>query len=230
MNWATLIPTLVGAGISVLTTAVMFVLNQKVQNKKELQRKEAEAALNAYVGLQKLMNTANYLFMLNKHLATEFAEAQGAGNAEEEPALIVREFVGAPAEIQRVTPKDSAFLNSNSGFQLVAEIWQIESRAQNSEAAASTFNDVKREFSQFLHSIEDGIEIADSARLRFQLEGDDARRASVFIGQLNSLVGTLVHHLEEDTREVKRIVNEYVAAASMKFGDRFPLQSVEWKV
>lgn len=229
MDWTTLVPTLVGAGISVTTTVVMFAVAYKFQQRNELDRREDRSARLAYSGLQKLMRTANGVLVLAKHFDTEFEEAHKHAKRGDDPALWVREFVGARPIFSEVTEEETAFLSDNEGFDLLSRIWTMQNRAINNEHIAEKFNDLKREFSSFIEERVGGVYDIKGSVAALNLQDDDASAAILRIGKMNSVIGQLVSHLEEDRVEMKAVVDDYARLASLRFQDRFPMNKIEWK-
>ena len=228
MDWSSLIPTLVGAGLSILTTAIVFTLTQNASRNRDKAEFKREAAQNAYVGLQKLMCTANCILGLKKHFDAEFESAREQGLETEEPAHIIRQVVGDSGTVEAVTAVESSFLAELKQFELISNIWQIESRARSSIKSADSINILKKEYDDFLMAVGAHARLHEGAVANIQLEGDNARVAHMHISKLNSVIGPLLQHLEEDSESVKVVVNDYVKAAKEHFGDKFPMTDVKW--
>ncbi|MBI1494489.1 hypothetical protein [Halocynthiibacter styelae] len=229
MDWSALFPTLVGGGISLATTVVMFGVAQKIEKNKRTEELKRVQALAAYTGFNKLLKTANFTLSLKRHIDGELQRAKIAGLSTDYRALRVRQMVGASPMIEDVQTTELIFLTGREGVSLLNEIWEIQERARGNHAAMEKFNELRSQHDEFLHSRIEKVELVDSSVAGFSLEGDDAKLAHMKIAAMDSVLDSLIAHLEEDSETIKSVAERFSELARAEFGNYFPSISPEWK-
>jgi hypothetical protein len=225
-SWWSVVPTLVGGGISIATAILMFNLNQRTERSKREREKLKSDAMSAFVGLQKLMRTLESIENLARHIDRQFVEAREVGDDGGEPASIVKPIIGAPIVVEDLTAQEGVFLAKKNG-ELISRIWEIQQRARNNDFIVAEYNRQRLAFDDYLAAKATKITIVDGTRISAECESGDIPQIEMRFGRLNQIVVPLVEALEEDRRTIPTVIDEYIAVAREVFGDSFPAKSVE---
>ncbi|WP_322892694.1 MULTISPECIES: hypothetical protein [unclassified Yoonia] len=224
MEGSSLVPVLVGGAISLVSSVVILSLGLLIESKRKGRAAKSEAALQAFVGLNKLMMTINSIENIAKHIDREF-EGATKGGVTLEPASILRPLIGAMNEIDLVTPHEMLFLATGDG-ELPAAIQEIQHRARNLNVIIAEYNLLRREHDDFLER-NAKIGDLDGTNVGYTLSGKARKISKIKIGRLNVLVAGIIEMVEEDRKTVFDVTNEYLAKAREHFGNDFPAKALE---
>ena len=225
MDWSGILPVLVGGGISLLTSVVMLGLSIRLERRKTERLNKKEEALNAFLGLNKLMQTLNSIENLGRHIDREFNRSADEASMVE-AASILRPIIGAEPVIEDVSAKEMLFLASSDG-ELPAAISEIQQRARNNRTVVEEYNKLRILHDTFLENHCQAIEDIEGSQMTYTLSGKDAIVASIKIGRMNQLIAALIEAVEEDRTTIQRVTEAYVLKAVEKFGSDFPVKRLE---
>jgi hypothetical protein len=228
MDWGAFYSTLIGAGISLVASLAMFGLAQFVERRRRDKERKRTEAMEAFVGLHKLMKTLNSIENLARHIDTEFRENQKGYAGEGEPSSIVRQIVGSTPNIEDLTAQELVFVSGGNG-ELPAQILELQERARNNNTIVQHYNKLKEEFRIFLEANSDALSIKEGNIASIEFEGKAAVLAELKVGEMNQLLGGLIETLEEDRLRIRRVAESYIAEAVKKFRDDFPAKRLEIK-
>ena len=140
MEWGVLVPTLVGGAISLVTSIVMFGAAQAFDRRQSKSEHRIAEIRSSYVGLQKLMKTANTVLSIKRHIDAEFESAKLDGDISKmEASAIVKPIIGARGHIEQLSADECAFLAGEKGAKLLSDIWVIERRAISNEVTIEIY-------------------------------------------------------------------------------------------
>ncbi|MDD9722471.1 hypothetical protein PVW51_17340 [Sulfitobacter sp. PR48] len=222
MGRETILPLLIGGGISLVSSLAMFLLTSWYDQRNKQNEKATEQAFLAHRGLQKLVHTFEYIENTARHIDKEFANSE-RNTGIKEPSSLVRPIIGSGANFEFVETEEIVFLSEGDG-DLVARIYEIQKRAMNIDVIVSTYNSLRMDYDNFIENHIVGI---DGSELQAELEGRDALIANMRVGRLNQLLGGLIDLLEEDRKTVSGVIEEYLASASAKYPKQFSKASFE---
>jgi len=229
MEWGVLVPTLVGGAISLVTSIVMFGAAQAFDRRQSKSEHRIAEIRSSYVGLQKLMKTANTVLSLKRDIDAEFESAKLDGDISKmEASAIVKPIIGARGHIEQLSADECPFLAGEKGAKLLSDIWVIERRAISNEVTIEKYNELKFDFIAFTEKSASELKGLASSKLELEFSEANASIAKMRIGAMNSVIGFLIAHLEKDAWQIKTVVERYVEQAVEKFGSDFPMQSIEW--
>lgn len=226
MDWSMLIPVIVGGAISLISSILVITIGLWIDHRRRVAERMRLGATNANVGLHKLMATLNSIENMARHIDREFKAISAEINPAEDPSMIVRPIVGAFPVLDDLSATEMEFLSSGDG-SLPAKIWEIQLRARNSEVILSEYNKLKADYHRFVEEIEGGIQGIEGDVVHLQFEGQDAKIATIKIGQMNLLLADLIQALEEDRQAIKIVVKDYLDAANGEYGEYFPIKRLE---
>ncbi len=225
-SWWSVVPTLVGGGISILTAVLMFGIGQATERRKRKEEKKKSDALDAFIGLQKLMRTLEATENLARHIDRQFIEAHKSGDDLNDPASIVKPILGAPIMIEDLTAQEVLFL-VRGNEDLMSKIWEIQQRARNNDVIRSEYNRLRFAFDDFLESSAKEIRLLEGSRISASCGPSDVVRMEMRLGRLNQVIVPLVETLEKDRAAIPEVINKYIVAAREVYGDHFPVTGVE---
>ena len=228
MDWWAFVSTLVGAGVSIVTSLAVFGFTLWTESRKVKAETKTKDAFSAFRGFQKLVQIANDLTNTQRHIDEAFKEASEHGLEEADPYIKVNPLVGAKVVLEPPRIEEMFFLVDAKLTHVMGEIDLMYRRALNTEAVVEKFNTMKLEFGQFLEARTKKIEGLDGTRVAFELVGQDAKVAELRGGAMNNLLGQLLEHLEKDCSEAKRLAETFLKAAQEHFGPDFPKVKLEW--
>jgi len=228
MDWPTFTATLVGAGVSIATSLVVFGATFYVTRKTHERDGDKEKAFAAYTGLLKTLHTANACLNIQRHIDECFSRAAENNVEVDNPAEIVTEIVAIDLGIEYVAAEESAFLLAIGEAQLLFDVLEFQQRVAAHETTLKRYNEMRLEFQQFVDSNADEVIEGEGTMVSLSFSAQSRSRASVKIGVLNNMIGTLIEQLERDGVSAKSLVQRYHDAANEHFGDMFPRIQISW--
>ncbi|MCZ8333360.1 MAG: hypothetical protein O9328_03770 [Rhodobacteraceae bacterium] len=229
-SWLAVVPSLVGGGISAVTAVLMFSLAQRVDRKKRESDAKKLSAVKAFSALQKIMHIANINENLARQIDREFKDASETREIHQvDPAHVVRPLIGAPHDVERITPEEILFLAKSGNGDLIAEIWEIQQRTLNNDHLVKYFNELKTDYADFMESCAESVQEMRPEGATLELKGTQVFRAVSKTGRMNTVLVGLVSNLESDRVQSKSVVERFLSAAVAEFGSDFPAKTVEWK-
>jgi hypothetical protein len=229
MEWSNLYSTLLGAGVSIATSLVVFGFTSWSETKRQRKMERKAEAFRAFCGFQKLLRAANSIANLKRHIDEAFQEAEEHGVLDGEPASKVRPVVSAEIDLQPVAAEEMFFLIEGKRSQMMGEIELIYHRSLNNIAASKAYSVMRLEFDRFLESQTSSINDVEGAVVSFNMKGLHEAVAGLRVGMLNNMLGQLMENLESDVPEARRLCEAFLQAAKEQFGKDFPNVKLEWK-
>lgn len=227
-TWLSVVPTLVGGAISIVTTVAMFGLTQWVDRKKRARERKREEAVAAFVGFWKLKAVAESLGNLRREISDAFASAKDRGISDGEPCDIVRGLVGASSQTDFLTSRELLFLNRANRSDLMAEADLIVRRAINIEESMKKYGEMREHFQSFIESAAESVAVPTGTAGGFSLSGNAAAIARLKKNSMNDFLSQVQSMLEKDLPRAKIAANGYLRVARESFGDDFPKFNLEW--
>ena len=227
-SWWSVVPTMVGAAMSILTTLAMFSLAQWTDRKKKEADKRKEGAIIAFEGFLKLKAVSEELGNQKRQIDEAFDEAREKGDTLKSPSKFVRGFVSAASGLQSLDAKQLVFLVKIKKAELMVDAELIVRRAQNVEASIRKYTELRDELQQFLSSNAEVISTGGDPRGQFGFSGKNAELAKIKVAALDELVLQIRAFLDKDAPESRRVADAYLSAARQHFGDDFPQFKLEW--
>ena len=225
-DWHSIIPTVVGGLISIITTVIMFSLARYIERENRAKERKLESAKLAYIGLTKLIKTIHAIENLAQNLDTQFREAHDLGKSDLQTALIIKPIIGAAFEIEDLSAGELSFLRRSDG-ELVAKIWKIQQRAKNNWAIMAQYSKLRTDFENFLESNANIASQIDGPGVSAEYKGTEENRIAIKIRRLDRLIDPLVAALKQDRISIIDITKGYIVAAHREFGDDFPAKKLE---
>lgn len=222
MDWATLGTLLLGSGISLVASIVMFTLAYSVDRKKRAAEDRRYGANAALAGAHKLMHTLNYVENLGIHVDKEFSDPE-RNEGMREPSSWVRPIIGIDANFAFVSIDEMSFLFASDG-ELTARVYEIQQRALVLSKTVESYNKLRFDYLTFIEGHASNV---DGSVLTADLTGRDAVVAGIRLGRLNQLIAALVTQLDEDRPIVRQVVDDFIAEARSFYGGEFPAKRIE---
>ena len=228
-TWWSVVPTLVGGGISALTTAIMFRLNQNSEAQKREVEGNRTAALRAFAGLNKFLHTVNLIENLRRFIDFSYNEASTENLPDQTPHETIGEIDFADFDFESVLPNEIAFLGANAETrELTNLIWEGQLQARQILAVVTRYNQELRDFWKFKESIilnrPPNDEIVDSIKLSSPEKAAFDNRA----GTMNRLISKILEYLEGYCPKYRDVMEKFLAAAVAEFGDDLPMKKIVW--
>lgn len=227
-SWLSVVPTLVGGGISLVTALCMFGLAQRIERRRRAIEREQEGAANAFIGFWKIKSAAEMLLNLQREIRDAFAMAANKGLEGSEPCQIVRGRVGATIDIKFLEAKEMMFLSKEKRSELLAEVDLVIHRAKNLDATMRKYTELRESLQVFLETNSDKVGDASGSVSDFALSGKNAAVAKLKIKSLNEILEQVKEMLQKDTIAAKRATEEYLHVARTHFGASFPQFQFKW--
>lgn len=227
-KWLSVVPTLVGGGISLVTSLSMFGLAQYIERRKRANEREREGGAAAFMGFWKLKTTAEMLVNLQREIGDAFSKASEKGLSGAEPCQIVRGMVGAPALIEFLEAKELMFLSKEKRSDLIAEADLVVHRARNIDASMRKYTELRESLQVFLEINSDRVGASVGAVSDFALSGKNAAIAKLKIDSLNEMLEQIGGMLKNDAVAAKKVALEYLGVAKKHFGTGFPSFQFDW--
>jgi hypothetical protein len=229
-TWWSVVPTLVGAGISLFTTVVMFSVARFLDRREKLSTSRKKSALDAFLAFDKLQRAAAITINLSNTIDDEYREAHARGIDESrEPHEFVRSLVFASDTPINIEISECLFLAKGNNLEFFAEICTFLRRVRTTEALVLQFNLEKQRFHDFLESLPHAVEGNTAVSTTYGLAGDDAKKAIPRVGRLNNILGMLIEGLEADKTTAKSLVEKYHKIAAVEFTTNWRVKSIAWK-
>jgi hypothetical protein len=222
------VPTLVGGGISLVASLCMFSLAQLIERRRRATERRQEGGANAFTGFWKIKSAAEMLVNLQLEIEQAFSTAEENGLEGAEPCQIVRGLVGAPIVLDFLEAKELMFLHKEKRSNLIAEADVIVHRARNIDASMRKYTELRESMQAFLENHADGVGDAIGSVGDFALSGKNARIAKLKVQSLNQILEQIRKLLERDAAEAKHVTEEYLDIAKKHFGANFPAFQFDW--
>lgn len=226
-SWWSVVPTLVGGGISLATTFLMFGVAQSVDRSKRAKERKKEEAVTAFVGFWNLKALAEFLGNIDRELDEAFAQA-GDEVVHLEPSDIIKGFLSADEVFPEFSIKELMFLSRQKQTQMIADVDLLLKRARNVEATIKKYTALREGVEAMLEDRASKIVETDAGRSQATLSGRDAVVVNLRRGNLNQILGGLHVLLERDVPESKRLTETYLELARKEYGSDFPDFKLEW--
>jgi len=224
---AVIVASILGGLISLVSSVTVFTRSvAEERRRREAEKRERDIA-NAFSGLTKLIHIAEAIENLARHLDKEFAESS-RNDGLREPTSFVRQIVGSNVVIEKISAEEIFFIMRNDG-DLAAEISEIQQRAINHMEVANSYSFLRRDLDDFTEKHATLEVEEDATSLGAKFEGGDALVAKLKFARGNQILAHLVVALEEDRRRAGDILRRYAEKARERFGDDFPVQSLEFR-
>ena len=229
MDWPAFISTIIGAGVSILTSLAVFGFTSWLEARRKKAEEKKRSAFLAFSGFQKLVRFVNEVKNIDLYIDKAFKDAVEVGLEEAEPFQKIQQLLGAKVAIEPVKIEEMFFLIDLKLSHVMAEIDIMYRRVLNTEAVVAQFNSMKLEFSNFVEVKMQRIQPGEGTRVAFDLIGNDAKLAQLKGGAMNNLIGQLLEHLERDCIEAKRLAEVFLNAAQTYFDVDFPKVKITWE-
>ena len=229
MEWATFFSTILGAGVSIVTSLVVFGFTSWSETKKAEAIQKRKSAFLAFNGFQKLMQISNDLANNSLYIDNAFKDADEQGLGDLDPFQKLQPLVRARVPLEPLTIDEMYFLVESKNSEVLAEIDLIYRRALNVEAVIDQFNAMKTDFYSFIEAKDGSIEPGEGTLAKAKLAGADAKLSRLKGGAMNNLIGQLLEYLERDCVESKRVAEFFLTACQKHFGKDFPQVKLTWE-
>ena len=226
-SWLSVVPTVVGGGISLVTTMMVFGLGQWVERRKKAKEKKKQESVSAFSGFWKLKALAEFLGNIDLELDEAFAQA-GDDVERLEPADIIKGFLSADENFSEFSIDELVFLHRQKRTQLIADIYLLLRRVRNIEAVVKKYTELRQKLEVILEERATKIEKTDAGHPELTLSERDASVVNLRRGNLNQILGGLHVLLERDVPESKLLTETYLELARKEFGGDFPDFKLEW--
>ena len=227
-SWWTIVPTLVGGGISLVTTLFVQSRARGAEERRKTRDAKRLAAYDAYLALMKLVKTFEAIENLARHYDSLMDEAKAEGRGGGEPCDIYKALVGAGHRIDEVTAAEFFFLAAKHG-ELVRRIGEIQQRAINNVVLSQEYSRSRAEFDHFLLSVISEETVIDDSTISLKTSGEIKKKLDFQKGKLNQIIVPLIESLEEDRKSFNAIISDFIAAARTEFGNDFPFKGIEMR-
>lgn len=229
MEWASFFSTIVGAGVSIVTSLVVFGFTSWSETKKAETIQRQKGAFLAFNGFQKLVQISNDLANTKLHIDKAFKEADVLGLGDLDPFEKVQQLVRARVPLEPLSIDEMYFLVESKHSEMLAKIDLIYRRTLNVEAVIDQFNAMKTEYSNFIEAKADSIVPGEGTHASIELTVAGARLAHLKGGAMNNLIGQLLEYLERDCADSKRVAESFLTVCQEHFGMDFPRVKITWE-
>jgi hypothetical protein len=226
-NWWTIVPTLVGAGISVLTTFIMFKVTQGVEQKKRDSDRRKKEIVGAFVTFWQLKALAEFLGNVDRQLDDAYAEVDD-DVTNLEPCDIIKGFLTADEVFPEFRIEDLVFLNRQKRTQVIADIDLLLRRARTVEATVKKYTELRQNLEGMLENLASTVEESETGRPLIAVPADAAAIINLRKGNLNQILAGLHELLEVDVPNSRMLTETFLDLARKEFGSEFPDFKLEW--
>ncbi|CUH99920.1 hypothetical protein [Leisingera aquaemixtae] len=225
--WIPMLAAIIGGVLAMLGSLLATWVQNQSARKARSEDREFAGAESAYAVFHKLLDGHNSAANLERQINEMFDIANRKGHADMEPWAKVRALVGAPYDLENVAPKETAFLIRAQKADLLNEVHLIQRRLATTLVAADQYNELRKEMDTFLlENLSEG-KLGEGTQLSAAFETDKKTRIEMREAQLNSLLGQIMENLKEDIPRAWDIIQEFRAAASEQYGEKFPPFKIE---
>jgi hypothetical protein len=228
-SWWNIVPSLVGGLMSAASAVGMFYLAQRTERKKREAEGRRKSAQAAFEGFWKLRAIAAGQINLNREITDQYIEARLSGAEDLLPANKVLGLLGAPNGYEHLAASEYLFLINQRKAELIAEIDLVVRRAMNNEVSTQKYNELRIDFEEFIVKNADLVVPHTGTRASVELKGIAGSIADIKISRLNNLLGQIEEHLDEDCKNSKKVVEDFLMAARAEFGEDFPKFKFKWE-
>jgi hypothetical protein len=212
---------MVGGILSLLGSlgATSYAMSKAAKDRKEAEKQEeANLAISTF---SILLDHYNYVANLNRYIELCFREAEEEGDSNLEPWSKVKVAVGMELDLPKIYTKDIAFLLAANNFDLFTKILLMQRRTETINFSAREYNTLRREIHKFYEMHMTETEMTAGTTIVSTFEGRAAAMFSVRVAEIQSLLGHLMHSIEQDLEGHWETINEFRSAAKDYFGDKF---------
>jgi len=225
--WVPFVSAILGGVLSLVGALWATNLNSRIAKAEKLEMEKRAGAVAAYEVMFKMLNAYNSVSSLKEHIDGMFEEADKEENSDLEPWAKVKVLVTAEDEVKSISPADTMFLLSSKNAGLINEVHLVQSRMANILASSRTYNDLRNDFQLFFESQSTTAKAGDGTNAIAEFQGNDSAIAQLRVGQLNNLLGQIMHFLEADIPRAWQALNDFKTAAKKEYGDDFPEVKLE---
>ncbi|MDG4648019.1 hypothetical protein P6F26_06150 [Roseibacterium sp. SDUM158017] len=220
--WVPFAAALMGGVLSLFGSFVATWLNNRtarLTREEELERIQAE---RAYGTFHKLFDAYNSAANLREQINGMFDDAAANGAEEMEPWAKVTELVGAPDNIEPISPSETAFLISMKKADLLNDVHLIQRRIANIMAAVDKYASLRAEMHDFQIANMSAGKLGEGTEFMAEFHGNTALHAEMLTSRLNNLVGQIMEMIDSDIPRVWDVLVSFEEAARQRFRHRFP--------
>ena len=110
MDWPAFISTIIGAGVSILTSLAVFGFTSWLEARRKKAEEKKRSAFLAFSGFQKLVRFVNEVKNIDLYIDKAFKDAVEVGLEEAEPFQKIQQLLGAKVAIEPVKIEEMFFL------------------------------------------------------------------------------------------------------------------------
>ncbi|WP_333828937.1 hypothetical protein [Pararhodobacter sp.] len=222
MDWWSLVPTLLGASISLITTLVVLGLSQKWERERRKEEEKKLDCVKAIEGLHELLHIANYIHNIEHRMSVELR-----GKENTEPSDVIGTIILPHINTNAYSAEKWRFLATAKKPKLISDIWEVEMTYLNCLSHISDYNCKRMDYEKFLHvegvtfEIEEGMTIINVNDNKKAIA--DAKLASA-----NIALWKIIKYADEERSKAQGVFDEAFEAAKSHFGDLIPMGGVDW--
>jgi hypothetical protein len=222
MEWEKVIPVLVGGGISLLTTVVMFGVAQWVERRKRKTEKRAKDAFLAFTGFRKLVWALNEVENIRVQIDLAFKDDLNDHRPGAEPFEKVQPMLAAQSQVVSLSADELFFLAKRKQSSLISNIDLIVDRVRTDRMVLDKYSELRMELNKFMEDRVHPEGKNGDGPQRYELSAKDRVIFDSQAGSLNIMLSRLIEFVERDCSEGRQICDEYLTAAKSEFGEEFP--------
>jgi hypothetical protein len=221
MEWSAFYSTLIGAGVSIVTSLIVFIATFWLENRRSMKQRQIETvehlSVVAFSTTMKLVQIRAWLRAVRKGICECFEEANGTERENFEPGVKVQPLVGVPAAVEQFTPVELALALKSKDQGLLEKILEFQANYLVQFEMVGNFNDERSEYSKFVRDNAIAGEFIDGAAAKVVLPSGLEHAKDAFEVTLNQILGEIMSDLDLSiTRSEETIVRFLSAIKSIK--------------
>lgn len=215
-SWYSIVPTLVGAGASIATTAVMFSINRSIDQKQKEKSRQLQDNAKAFSCAVKLMQIRAWHRVIKRAVDECFDETEVGAAADMDPGLKVVPLVGPTHLIEAFTSEELAIVLQSSGQTLVLELLNMRSNYEVAFEVVKEFNKIRSDFSSYASAQARSGSFLDGQHQQLDFDPKEQHKLEARIGLLNQILSEIISSGETDIPRVDGIILKFELAMRKK--------------
>lgn len=228
IDWATLVPTLLGGFITLIVALITFWLTARAERKRRDAERNRDAAVDALSGYHKLSAWVDLFGNINNLISDCFKDAHSDGFNASEPFQVVPPFAGRFLEPPALKINEFRFLLTKKYSECVNEIVELEKHGINITKLLDEYSRLRLELESWIDSLPNVERELSGPLAETAIPAEHKAKFEMRVGQLNRILVGLVEQLETDVPRSKKCLIDFVSAANDLFGSDFPKLDIDF--